>query len=98
METADDRLRFAQAELEDRIGSFATRYGFRPKDFHLTWDGAHLDPSRTIHELVITTQDGRRAEMAVSHETLLARDPWTHVRDIEAALSKLQRRTGGRGE
>lgn len=93
----EDGFAVAQAELEERIRSFSSRYGFRDKDFHLTWDGGKLDPTRSSHELVITTADGRRSELQISHEALLARDAWIRVRDIETALGKLQRRLDNRG-
>ena len=93
-----DGFAVAQAELEQRIRWFSSRYGFRGKDFSLVWDGGSLDPARSLHDLVIATGDGRRSQMQISHEALLARDAWRGVRDIDAALAELQRRLGARGE
>jgi hypothetical protein len=82
---------------EELIKAIAESCGFRPRDFSLIWDGGHLDPSRSTHELVITTGDGRRSIAQISHSALSQRDTWKYVGEIEAAFRPLARRPHSRG-
>jgi hypothetical protein len=82
---------------EELIKAIAASYGFRLRDFALIWDGGRFDPSRSTHELLITTRDGRRSTARISHSALSHRDAWKYVGEIEAAFRPLARRAHSRG-
>ena len=82
---------------EQLVKSLATRYGFRGHDFSWTWDGGAFDTSRSEHELVITSKDGRSATARIADEALLRRDAWKYLREVDGAFARLSRRASKRG-
>jgi len=82
--------------LDELIAAVAGGCGLRASDYTATWDGGRYDPSRTHHELVIQTNDGRRVAVQFSQEML--GNPWRPLRPIEEAFRQLQRRATPRGE
>src|SRR5262245_11563575 len=97
METADlernpDEVLVARNEAEKIVTAIASRYGLRPHDFTMAWDGGSFEPSRDEHELMIIRQDGSRANVRIDGDALLRRDAWKYFRDLETAFTQLNRR------
>jgi len=82
---------------EALVRAVATRHGFRSRDYALIWDQGTFDGTRSVHELAITTRDGRRASVQIEAEALGKRNPWPFFPRIEDALSQLGRRSSDRG-
>lgn len=85
------------AVLGELIRAIAERYGFQARDYSLTWDRGQFDPSRSVHDLLITIADGRQSNARITYNVLSKRDPWEYVRDIGAAFEALNRRARARG-
>jgi hypothetical protein len=84
------------AVLGELIRAIAERHGFETRDYSLTWDGGEFDPSRSIHDFLITIADGRQASAQIVYRVLSKRDPWEYVRDIGAVFEALNRRAQAR--
>lgn len=82
---------------DELLEAIAERYGFRPGDYSLVWDGGEFDPSRAMHELAILTGDARRAIARFSHAEISQHDPWKCFGKLEAAFKQLGRRERARG-
>jgi hypothetical protein len=50
------------AVLKEIIRTIAERHAFGTRDYSLTWDGGQFDPSRSVHELIITVADGSHSQ------------------------------------
>jgi hypothetical protein len=85
------------SDIEELTRAIAERHGFRARDYSLTWDGGHFDRSRSVHELTVARSDGKHATAHISHSVVSDGDPWTYLRDVEAALKPLARRAQVRG-
>jgi hypothetical protein len=98
-ETADtrDSSRPEKLEAEKIARAIAIRYGFRSRDFSIAWDRGDFDTARDEHELIITSNDGRRAAARIANEALLRKDPWTYLREVDGAFARLSRRATVRG-
>jgi hypothetical protein len=86
------------AGAEHLARAVATRYGFRAHDYALTWDAGRFDPNREVHELAITTKDGRSATVRVGAEALGRFNPWTYFAGMDRAFEALRRREESRGD
>jgi hypothetical protein len=86
------------AGVEHLARAVAARYGFRTRDYALTWDAGRFDPDREVHELAITTKDGRSATVSVGAEALGRFDPWTYFAGMDRAFETLRRREVSRGD
>jgi len=73
------------------------RHGFRAHDYALTWDAGSFDPIRDVHELAITTKDGRSATVEVAAEPLNRLNPWPYFARLDTAFATLRRRDSTRG-
>jgi hypothetical protein len=93
----DDVAHAVQLAAEKLVRDVAVRHGFRSQDFSLVWDGGNFDASRAEHELLIVIRDGRQAAARIDHAALLRGDSWKYLRDVDAALAKLRRRSRSRG-
>ena len=72
-------------------------YGFRRRDYSLNWDGATFIASRAVHELEITTRDGRSTTAQIDDSALARQDTWKYLRKIDEAFQSLSRRKLPRG-
>ena len=81
---------------EHLVRAVAARHGFRVHDYALVWDEGKFDPARPVHELAITTRDGRRATVQIEAEALGRGNPWPYFPSIETALATLGRRFSDR--
>jgi len=96
-ETADlesnlESTHVARRQAETIVTGVAYRYGLRPHDFTIVWDGGKFEPSRSEHELAITRKDGSKAAARIRNDALLNRDAWKYFRDLESAFAQLNRR------
>src|SRR5215467_14110681 len=97
METADlernlEGAILAKDEGERIVVALASRYGLRPHDFTIAWDGGSFEPSRDEHELVIIRKDGSQATVRIDRDALLHKDAWTYFRHLEVVFVQLNRR------
>jgi hypothetical protein len=92
-----DSSRVGKLDAERIAMTIAIRYGFRARDFSIAWDGGNFDAGRSEHELVITSNDGRRASARIDDDALLRKDPWKYLREVDGAFARLSRRTQSRG-
>jgi len=92
-----DSSRPGKVAAEQLARAIATRYGFRPHDFSIVWDGGDFDTSRPQHEMMVKSNDGRHAAARIDNEALLQEDAWKYLRDVDAAFATLGRRTLARG-
>jgi hypothetical protein len=76
--------------LDSLILAAAARQGLRTYDFSVVWDGSEFDPFRDIHELMITTRDGRQAVVRLEDEALS--EPWRTLGPIQDAFRCLTKR------
>jgi len=96
-EQQDHGEALARMAVEHFASAVASRYGFRPQDFFLVWDGGHFDASRREHEMLVTSNDGRSAAARIDDEALLRQDAWKYLREVDGAFAKLARRGSTRG-
>jgi hypothetical protein len=82
---------------EEFVKALGIRYGFRERDYHMMWDGGEFEPSRSVHELMIAIDDGRRFATYIDHSALMHQDAWKYLRQIDDAFMTLGRRTTTRG-
>ena len=80
------------------VRALATRYGFRPRDFSLVWDGGEFQVARAVHDLAIVAADGRRSAAQIADSALVRENPWQYIRQLDAALMNLARREEARGD
>ena len=82
---------------EHLVHAAASRHGLRTHDYTLSWDQGTFDPDRAVHELAITTRDGRRATVQIEAGALGQQNAWLYFPHVERALSTLSRRFSDRG-
>src|SRR5262245_17687767 len=97
METTDlernpDKVLEARGDAEKIVTAIALRYGLRLRDFTMAWDEGSFEPSRVEHELMIVRQDGSHVSVHINRDALVRRDTWMYFRDLETALTQLNRR------
>jgi len=82
----------ARQEAEKIVTAIAFRYGLRPQDFTMAWDGGSFAPSKDEHELMIVRKDGSQAAVRIDRDALLRKDAWRYFRYLEAAFVQLNTR------
>ena len=82
---------------EQFVVALGIRYGFRRRDYSLTWDGGTFVASREVHELHIAIRDGRSFTAQIDDLALARQDTWKYLRDIDEAFRSLSRRKLSRG-
>jgi hypothetical protein len=87
----------SRLNVEDLVRAVAARHGFRIRDYALVWDEGTFDPAWSVHELAITTRDGRNATVQIQADALGRGNPWLCFPRIETALANLSRRSSNRG-
>lgn len=85
------------AGMGDLITAVGEPYGFRIRDYSLTWDRKQFDSRASRHALEIVPNDERRVVAEIGGAGLSDDDTWKYLPQVNAAFETLGRPASARG-
>jgi len=84
-----------QLDVQVQIDLLALRYGLRPGDLRVEWDGGTTEMITGTHHLVIAASHGDHSVTVIlDHDALMRHDQPYYLARLESAIAKLKEMVG----